>query len=69
MRPPGRIVAHQDLHVVATPPERCGLVLRVLDDTAPVRPRERNDDADLHARDRRERARESLGAALDRLVV
>ena len=47
--PAGRIVAHQDLHVVTPPPERGRLVLRVLDDTAPVRPRERDDDADLHA--------------------
>ena len=45
-----RVVAHQDLHVVTAAPQRRRLVLGVLDDAAPVRPRERDDDADLHAR-------------------
>ena len=48
-RPPGRVVAHQDRDVVAAVPEGGRLVLGVLDDPAPVRPRERDDDADLHA--------------------
>ena len=47
--PAGRIVAHEDLNIVAAPPERIGLMLAVFDDTAPVRPRERDDDPDLHA--------------------
>ena len=46
---PGRVVAHQDLHLVAARAQRGRLVLGVLDDAAPVRPRERHDDADLHA--------------------
>ena len=46
---PGRVVAHHELHLVAARPERVGLVLGVLDDAAPVRPRERDDDSDLHA--------------------
>ena len=44
---PRRIVSHQDLHVVAATTKCGGLVLRMLDDSAPVRPRERNDDANL----------------------
>ena len=46
---PGRVVAHDDLHVVAAAPQRCALVLGVLDHPSPVRPGERHDDADLHA--------------------
>ena len=46
---PGRVVAHQDPDVVAAVAEGGGLVLGVLDDPAPVRPGERDDDADLHA--------------------
>ena len=46
---PGRVVAHQDLHVVPAGAERARLVLGVLDDPAPVRPGEGDDDADLHA--------------------
>ena len=44
-----RIVAHHDLHVVAAPAECGRLVLGMFDDPAPVRPGERDDDADLHA--------------------
>ena len=46
---PGRVVAHHDLDLVAARAERVGLVLGVLDDAAPVRPREGDDDPDLHA--------------------
>ena len=46
---PGRVVAHDQAHVVAELLERRGLQLRVLDDRAPERPRERDDDPDLHA--------------------
>ena len=63
-----RVVAHQDLHVVAAAAQRGGLVLGVLDHPSPVRPREGNDDPDLHAAHRRERAVQPLGAELDRLV-
>ena len=45
----GRIVAHHQPDVVPTGLERGGLKLRVLDDRPPERPRERHDDADLHA--------------------
>ena len=48
--PAGRIVPHQDLDVVPAVAQRGRLVLGVLDDPAPVRPRERDDDPDLHAR-------------------
>ena len=50
---PGRIVAHDQAHVVAELLERCRLQLRMLDDRAPERPRERDDDPDLHAASRR----------------
>ena len=43
-----RVVAHDQAHVVATPLECRRLQLRVLDDRAPERPRERDDDPDLH---------------------
>ena len=47
---PRRVVPHDQAHVVAELLERCRLQLRVLDDGAPERPRERDDDPDLHAR-------------------
>src|SRR5581483_9046359 len=46
---PGRVVPHEHAHVVPATSKRGRLVLRVLDDATPVGPRERNDDADLHA--------------------
>ena len=46
-----RVVAHDQAHVVATVLECCRLQLRVLDDRAPERPRERDDDPDLHLRE------------------
>ena len=48
-QPPRRVVAHHDLHLVPARAQRGGLVLGVLDDAAPVGPRERHDDPDLHA--------------------
>ena len=47
---PGRVVPHDQPHVVAPRLEGGGLELGVLDHRAPERPRERHDDADLHAR-------------------
>ena len=47
--PARRVVAHDQPHVVPARPQRLGLVLGVLDDAAPVAPRERHDDAHLHA--------------------
>ena len=44
----GRIVPHDQAHVVPPLAERSRLELRVLDDGAPERPRERHDDANLH---------------------
>ena len=44
-----RVVAHDQAHVVATLLECRRLQLRMLDDRAPERPRERDDDPDLHA--------------------
>ena len=46
---PGRVVPHQQAHVVPAPSERFGLELGVLDHGAPERPGVRNDDSDLHA--------------------
>ena len=43
------VVAHDQAHVVATLLECRRLQLRMLDDRAPERPRERDDDPDLHA--------------------
>ena len=43
-----RVVAHHQAHVVAELLECRRLQLRVLDDRAPERPRERDDDPDLH---------------------
>jgi hypothetical protein len=43
-----RIVPHDQAHVVTELLERCRLQLRVLDDCAPERPRERDNDPDLH---------------------
>ena len=45
----GRVVPHQQPHIVAPRLERGGLELGVLDHRTPERPRERHDDADLHA--------------------
>src|SRR3954452_12629489 len=45
----GRVVPHQHLDLMPAPAERGRLVLGVLDHAAPVRPRERHDDPDLHA--------------------
>src|SRR5579862_1399906 len=47
---PGWVVPHHQLHVVASAAQRGRLVLGVLDDSAPVRPGEGDDDPDLHAR-------------------
>ena len=47
---PGRVVAHDQPHVVAQLLERRRLQLRVLDNRPPERPRERDDDPDLHGR-------------------
>ena len=67
------VVAHQDRHVVAAAPESSCLMLGVLDDSAPVRPRERYDDADLHLRGSSDagskRVPQALDAELDRLVA
>src|SRR5689334_4330455 len=46
---PGRVVPHHDAHVVPAATKRSRLMLGVLDDAAPVRPGEGDDDADLHA--------------------
>ncbi len=46
---PRRVVAHHQPHLVPTRLERGRLELGVLDHRAPERPRERHDDADLHA--------------------
>ena len=46
-----RVVAHHQAHVVAELLERRCLQLRVLDDRTPERPRERDDDPDLHERE------------------
>jgi hypothetical protein len=43
-----RVVADHDPHVEAQTPERIRLELRVLDDSAPERPRIGDDDPDLH---------------------
>ena len=43
-----RIVPHHQAHVVAEILERRRLQLRMLDDRTPERPRERDDDPDLH---------------------
>ena len=42
------VVAHDQTHVVATLLECRRLQLRMFDDRAPERPRERDDDPDLH---------------------
>ena len=52
-----RVVPHYQAHVVAELLERCRLQLRVLHDGAPERPRERDDDPDLHARQPNDRRR------------
>ena len=44
----GRIVAHDQPNVVTQLLERGRLQLRVLDNRPPERPRERDDDPDLH---------------------
>ena len=44
-----RVVAHHQPDLVPARLERRGLELGVLDDRPPERPRERHDDADLHA--------------------
>ena len=43
-----RIVPHHQAHVVTEILERRRLQLRMLDDRTPERPRERDDDPDLH---------------------
>ena len=43
-----RIVPHHEAHVVAEVLEGGGLQLRVLHHCTPERPRERDDDPDLH---------------------
>ena len=43
-----RIVSHHQAHVVTEILERRRLELRMLDDRTPERPRERDDDPDLH---------------------
>jgi hypothetical protein len=43
-----RVVADHQAHVVAELLERRCLQLRMLDDSTPERPRERDDDPDLH---------------------
>ena len=43
-----RVVAHDQAHVVAALLECRRLQLRMLDDRAPERPRERDDDPDFH---------------------
>ena len=50
-----RVVAHDQAHVVATVLECRRLQLRMLDDRAPERPRERDDDPDLHLREPNDR--------------
>src|SRR5205823_4986113 len=45
---PRRVVAHDQTRLEAEPLERLRLRLGVLADAADVRPRERDDDADLH---------------------
>ena len=50
-----RVVPHHQAHVVTELLERCRLQLRVLDDRTPERPRERDDDPDLHAREPNDR--------------
>jgi len=44
----GRIMTHDDPDIVPAKAQRVCLILCVLDDPAPVRPGEGNDDADLH---------------------
>ena len=44
----GRVVAHHEPGVDAELPQREQLLLRVVDDAAPERPRVRHDDGDLH---------------------
>ena len=46
-----RIVAHDQADLVAKLLECCRLRFRVLDDRAPERPGERDDDPDLHEQD------------------
>ena len=48
-QPPGRVVADQDPRVDAEPLEGSGLVVGVLGNAAPERPRIRDNDPDLHA--------------------
>ncbi len=66
--PPGRVVAHQDRDVVAAIPERRRLVLGVLDHAAPVRPRERDDDARPSRVGRLEHRCQALDALVEDLV-
>ena len=47
----GRVVRHDEAHLVPARLQRRSLQLGVLDHRPPERPGERHDDADLHARE------------------